>query len=247
MGVSVNRVPITSERSAMNLIRSSCEVNKIPYSYITKLLYGQYPYSITLAFPFRYWREEINYDGRRWNLDYAKNRETTHKVKTAYMAKRNAFLVDTLGQVGQDVEYKFSHQSLTLYFIEEEHAIGALDNVKGPRISMVKLPKNPSQLALINQHPTKVVKSALWHGAYRYRITIHRTFRDDTPERIRELFGGSYMTVRGTVNQKLVIRTPVCRYHEGMAAMFLNEPEDIVLLRLALGDKVHKIEECIVS
>lgn len=231
----------------MNLIRGSCEVNKTPYSYITKLLYGQYPYSITLAFPFRYWREEITYDGRRWNLDYAKNRETTHRVKTAYTEKRNTFLVDTLGQVGQDVEYKFSHQSLTLYFLEEGDAINALNNIKGPRISMVKLPKNPSQLALINQNPSKVVKSALWHGAYRYRITIHRTFRDDTPERIRELFGGSYVKDRGTSVQKLVIRTPVCRYNEGMTAMFLNEPEDIVLLRLAVGDRIHKIEECIVS
>jgi hypothetical protein len=238
----------------MQKIKRICEERLINYKTISTTMYGKYQYSITVVFPFAYWRTEPLKISRikPSNVELRKLRMA---ARNEYIIKRNQYISDITGALDHTIEYKISANSVTLYYETDDNI--SRDVVllsSNPLFSMglrIKMPFSDEQSDILLQNPDKIVRPYLWHNRYKFKAMVRVRFGDATvATALVNLFGGT-LAIDNPRHQyyhkkiKPCIKNDDCRYTGGSIVYFKSETEK-TLAQLALGDAMLKLEECVV-
>lgn len=222
-----------------------CNELKIPITYLTTPIYGEFFFSVTIAYDFKHWRNMS--DGK---TTYSKNYAVERRERKLQYINNRDFLIKRIRDCLVDVphEYRLGDCGVSIYFHNEVCATLALDRLSRFNIISSRCPRSEAHMLAMKDAPKVHFKNDLWFKKYQYRINLRIPFvnRNDINKSLVALFGGTVVKIKPWSRysrNKCEIKTDQCRYLDN-TVMYLASYDDVVMVKLVLGDYLVSYEVC---
>jgi len=199
--------------------------------YSQKLLYKHYVYKLKLELPFdekgatKIQHAEFVKKIQIWLDRYHKD---TQRVTVSWSSKRVNYVDDN-----NKKRQKVKRICKMLIYIKDKKTFQKIYKKYSPHVIEATAPANAAHEDLIRQGCILEVRSKLFYGEYRYKITFKRSYNEETIDTV-------YETLRNSVHDENVIDQSY-NMNKHNATVYLKHNDDLMAIKLSIGELIDDV------
>lgn len=210
----------------------------VQVKYIQKKYYNKYFYKITLKL-----------DQNKLIKD---ERSRSRGFSYSYYSNRFSLLNDVIEQVKQvivDDDYRFRTEGINVsVFTNSEANISMIIDKMGSQVTILYRPLNSAHIDIVENYNKVLVRSSLFENEYKFKVYLKFSWeqRENRFKEYKDWLEESNLNygINKTLNQYFYTNKGM-RGIGYTAAVYFNDPQDLMIFQLRFNDRILKIEEAI--